>query len=250
MKSQGYEYIKYMYRYFQPHTPKAALLAIEQGLLPYEAYIYWASSVKPLYEEPFDTHEIDRILARTEIDLETLLLIIHILQKLIVSKDSETALFAAESLNRIEIRFTDHIEEQRKAIEKEPQNSRLYHQLGRTYYEFSKISGGRETLRNFYLREAYEQMKHASSLSEPPEKEDYLLTVNILIALGLNEQAHSVIQKGIGRYGISVDFLLLQAESAFNRRAFAVLLPLCERLQHFDLDHETALLIDFWKGVT
>ena len=95
---------------YNPRTPRAALLAVESGLLPQEAYIYKANSIKPLFEEPVDIPEIERILASENNDLTTNLLLIGILERLLVNNDSEIALFAAESINAIEGRYNDRIE--------------------------------------------------------------------------------------------------------------------------------------------
>ncbi len=247
MRSKGYDYIRYANRYFHPPTPKAALRAIEQGLLPPEAYMYWASSVKPLYEEPFDTYEIDRILARKDNDLTTLLLIISILQKLIVSKDSETALFAAESLNRIEIKFTSRIEELRNGIEENPGELSHYRLLGKTYYEFSQISRGRETIHNFYLKEAFDQMKQLLSKTDTPSKADYILLSRILIELKIYSQSIETINKALTLYKDDPDLWLLWAESAFYLNKIDLVMQVCRKLSQMTLYPETRAVVDFWS---
>ncbi len=250
MKDRGFDYIKNRYRYFTPSTPRAALLAVEKGLLPYEAFIYHASSIKPLYEEPFDTWEIDRILAKPDIDLEQLLLIIQILQKLVVSRDQEIALFAAESLNRIEQRFTTRIDELRGELKENPKDSRICFNLAQTYFEFSRISGTRRTLRNFYLREAYEQLKGIDYSDGDTAKEAYVLAVKVLIELKLYAQADTVLLKAIERCGNGVDFLLLQAENAFYQRKLETLPVICAQLQNYELDADSKALVQFWIGST
>lgn len=117
MRDPGYRYIQNANDSFLPKTPRAALRAVVQGLLPPSAFIYRATSVKPLYEEPFNKDDIDWILAQ-DIDINTILLVMQILQKLIVSRDGETALFAAESINQIEKRFTDRVNELREGLKK------------------------------------------------------------------------------------------------------------------------------------
>jgi len=250
MKDRGFDYIKNRYRYFTPSTPRSALLAVEKGLLPYEAFIYKASSIKPIYEEPFDTWEIDRILAKQDIDLETMLLIIQILQKLVVSRDQETALFAAESLNSIEQRFTTRIDELREELKENPKDPRISFRLAQTYFEFSQISGTRRTLRNFYLREAYEQLKDIDYSEGDTTRQAYILAVRILIELELYAQSDTVLLKAIKRCGDGVDFLLLQAENAFYQRKLEVLLRLSVQLQYYELDTDSRSLIQFWVHST
>lgn len=248
MQGKGYEYITYAYRYFHPPTPKAALRAIEQGLLPAEAYLYWASSIKPLYEEPFDTYEIDRILARKDNDLTTLLLIITILQKLIVSKDSETALFAAESLNRIEIQFTSRIEELRKAVSENPRDLHNYRLLGKTYYDFSQISGGRETIKNFYLKEAYDQIQRVISEAAEVEKEDYMLLARVLIELTLYSQSISVLNQALEIYRDDPELQLLWAENAFYLHRVDLVLTVCRKLSGRTIHPGIRAVVDFWSN--
>jgi tetratricopeptide (TPR) repeat protein len=246
MRSKGYDYITHANRYFHPPTFKAALRAIEQGLLPPEAYLYWASSVKPLYEEPFDTYEIDRILARKDNDLTTILLIISILQKLIVSKDSETALFAAESLNRIEVKFSSRIEELRNGIEANPEELSYHRQLGKTYYEFSQISSGRETIRNFYLKEAFDQMKLLQTKTSSLQKADYVLLTRVLIELNIYSQSIETVNKALSLYKDDPDLWLLWAESAFYLNKIDLVLQVCRKLSRMTLYPETRAVVDFW----
>jgi tetratricopeptide (TPR) repeat protein len=247
MESRGFDYIKNAYRYFTPHTPRAALRAIEQGLLPPEAYLYWANSVKPLYQEPFDTYEIERILARKEIDLDTLLLINRILEKLIVSKDPETALFAAESLNGIEMRFTKKIEALRAKLEEAPNQHALIRDLGRTYYEFALVSGGRKAIRNFYLKEAYEQIKQLTADCEQPYKEDYTLLARILLELRIFSQAQTLLEKALETFEEDPDIQLMLAETSFYLNDFSTVITMCENLKQARQEIDPNSPIHFWS---
>ena len=60
----GYEYVRTMRSLYNPRTPRAALVATEAGILPVEALIYKATSVKPLFEEPYDLDDLERVLAQ------------------------------------------------------------------------------------------------------------------------------------------------------------------------------------------
>jgi hypothetical protein len=80
---------------YQPRTVNAALRAAEAHLLPIEACVYLGTSIKPLDEEPIDLAAIDQVLSRPRLDLDTNLLLMRILSKLLRNFDVEVALFAA-----------------------------------------------------------------------------------------------------------------------------------------------------------
>ena len=86
---------------YRPRTANAALRAAAAHLLPIEACVYLGTSIKPLDEKPIDLDAIDHVLSRQQLDLDTNLLLIRILSKLLRNPDAEVALFAAESIKRI-----------------------------------------------------------------------------------------------------------------------------------------------------
>ena len=99
----GFEYLRIANRFFNPKTPRAALRAIEEDLLPDVAFLYKANSVSPLYENIDHIEEIlpeiERILSSEQNELATNLLLMRIFEQLLKHKDQEIALFAAESIN-------------------------------------------------------------------------------------------------------------------------------------------------------
>jgi len=123
-----------------PRTPASALHGVEDGVIPPEAYIYRATSVKPLFEAPIELTEIDRLLANPAIDIETILLISSILEKLLRDPDKETALFAAESLGLIEKRYTTRIESAKRRYRREHEPA-LCRRLSRLYFNLARING-------------------------------------------------------------------------------------------------------------
>ena len=210
MRDSGYTYILEASDHFIPRTPRAALRAVQQGLLPPEAFINRATSVKPLYEEPFNKDDIDWILAQ-DIDLETILLVMQILQKLIVSRDGETALFAAESINQIEKRFTDRVNELRVQIKKKA-TVLVVRELGETYHKLALVNSASKGIRNFYLREAYGFYRKLTQ-SRGRTKDDYKHTVHISMALGLHAQAEKILEEAQEFYGNTPELILLEAEN-------------------------------------
>ena len=243
---EGFTYLRRRYEYFQPKTPKAALRAVAQGAAPPSAFVYRATSVKPLYEEPFDLEEIQRILSRQDIDLETLLLVIRILEQLILARDSETALFAAESLNEIENRFTERIDALRNELESGggPDSRR---DLGKNLFQLAQVSRGRQTLKNFYLREAFGCFNRLTR-DEKAEQEDFIYLVRICMELKLFAQAETILEKAEQLFGVVGDIRLLKAENEFYRKNFTEVIEMCRACDLGGLSADQYAIIDFWKG--
>lgn len=246
MIKSGFDYIKTAKDYFIPKTPRAALRAVEQGLLPPEAFMYRAASVKPLYEEPFNKDDIDWILAREDIDMETLLLVIQILQKLIVSKDSETALFAAESINQIEKRYTDKINFLRKEYA-EKKDAAAARKLGSTYYQLAGINGSRKGIRNFYLREAFTIFRNLTK-GNSRKPSDFYKAVSISMELRLYGQAEKLLEEMERLFGKRPETVMLEAENEFYRKNVFKVMRICKTCGTDDLTPEQAKIADFWRG--
>ncbi len=243
---KGFLYIKSSAKFFRPKTPAGALRAVEQGMLPPEAYVFKATSQKPLYEEPFDLEEIQRILSRRDIDLETLLLLISILYKLIESRESETALFAAESLNEIENRFTSRINSLRAKLEKK-ETAAVQRELGKTCYELAVITTENRTIKNFYLREAFSSFNKVTQTAGR-EREDFVYLVKICMRLKLFAQAESIIEQIEVLYGEEADAELLEAETEFYRKHFTKVIEIARNCRSGDFSGSELQIISFWKG--
>lgn len=93
-----FDYFRRTDRHFIPKTSNAALKAVDAQVLPPESYIYAATSVRPLDEEPYDIEEVERVLGRENLDIESNLLLFGILQQLLKRPEQEIALFAAEGI--------------------------------------------------------------------------------------------------------------------------------------------------------
>lgn len=111
---KDYDFFRARRVMFNPRTPVAALKAYETGFNPLEMFIFKSGSAKPLNEEPFDIEAIERYLSRQDLNLEANSILVSIFEKLIYSQDQELALFAAESINIIENRYNNRIEEAKK----------------------------------------------------------------------------------------------------------------------------------------
>jgi len=240
-----------------PVTARAALRALENDLLPPEAFVFLGTSVRPLDEEPVSLEEIERILAREDLDLQVNLLLMRVLRRLLGSADPEVALFAAESINRIESRYTDRIESLKRrgprpdtarpeaaqdtAPDQDPQALRG---LASAYYHLAQIYPA--TIRSFYLREAFGCIKQLRT-RKALRREDVSLLVRILLDLRLPGQALGVLKRV--RYGTDPGFLLLEAEVEFQRRNLPRVGEICRQLagQRHRLGAEALRVLELWE---
>ena len=227
---------------YRPRTANSALRAAEAHLLPIEACVYLGTSIKPLDEQPIDLDAIDQVLSRQQLDLDTNLLLMRILTKLLRDPDAEMALFAAESINMIENRYTKRIE-QFKASLQEKTEARILRSLARQYYELAQIHPG--SIRNFYLRESFGYIKTLNKLKQLG-KQDVVLTVRILLALDLTDQAMRIIDQLADRGDLT--YLRLEMEVAFKRKDITGVQKLCDRLKPDweKLDEQSQAFLSYW----
>lgn len=227
---------------YRPRTANAAMRAVEANLLPIEACVYLGTSIKPLDEQPIDLNAIEQVLSRPQLDLDTILLLMRILTKLLRNPDAEVALFAAESISSIETRYTKRIEALKASVQEKP-NDKVLRALARQFYELAQIHPG--SIRNFYLREAFGYIKELNRLKRLG-REDVVLTVRILLALGLTDQARRIIDQLADRDNPS--YLRLEMEVAFKRRDITEVQKLCDRLQsdREQLDEPSQAFLTYW----
>ena len=243
--ASGFDYIRKANTMLQPRTPSAAAKAVEYGLLPIEALVYSANNISALAEEPIDYDEIERVLAREDLDINTNLLLLSIFEKLIKHNDPEIALFAAESINTIEGRYNSRIEELKKLLSEEYEVNQT-RELGILYYEVSLINQERPTIRKFYLKESFACYRKIE-LHEELTFDDVRSMVYILLELDLYSQARQVIQ-GFSNGGDDPDLLILEAHVEFTSgnigRTFKIFTRL-HRLRNM-LDEESLKMLNHW----
>ena len=225
----GFEYLKVANQLYVPRTPRAALLAVEHGLLPDVAYIYKASSVKPLFEEPVDIPEIERALAGADNDLSTNLLLMSIFERLLGNRDAEIALFAAESINTIENRYNAKIESYKENLDGDDPTEAL-RGIATQFYELACINADRPAIKRFYLAEAYSYLKKLYRRSRFT-KNDLELTVRVLLALKLPDRASFILNRIKGAMKDNPDVLLLRAEVEFSAKRFDRVAEIIERIR-------------------
>ena len=222
---------------YVPFTARAALRAMESDLLPPEAFLFLGTSVRPLDEEPVSLPEIERVLSREDLDLDTNLLLMRVLRRLLANADPEVALFAAESINRIESRYTDRIEALRERAEMRG--------LAEAYYQLAQIYP--PAIRSFYLREAFSCIRRLQA-AKALRRGDVRLLVRILLDLRLPGQALGVLRRLKAR--ADREFLLLEAEVEFQSRNLPRVREICLQLAEGGepVDEKVARILDLWKG--
>jgi hypothetical protein len=242
--SDGFSYFRRTGERYLPATARAALRALGSDLLPPEPFLFLGTSVRPLDEEPVALEELERILARKNLDVETNLLLMRVFRRLLASTDPEIALFAAESINRIEGRYTDRIDELKSRWEEGGEKGAL-RDLAAAYYHLAQLYP--PSIRSFYLHEAFDCIKRLRA-DRGLTRRDARLLVRILLDLGLSGQALAVLKRLDHREDPS--FLLLEAEVEFQRRNLPRVRELCIRLRAAQemLGEEVRRAVDIWTG--
>ncbi|HAK45992.1 MAG TPA: hypothetical protein DCO79_08765 [Spirochaeta sp.] len=235
MSNIGIDYVKNADKYYQPKTPFSTLKAVTDGLLPPEAFIYKASSIDPIADNPENLEEIERILGQKNRDLKTNLLLKQILDKLIKHPDKEIALFAAESINAIENEYNRAVEK----LEKDGHRKRAL-----LYTELAELNRDVTDLRNFYLREAFAGYRKLQTAGEAGD-EDLLNMSRILIGLNMLSPAAKILYSNKIK---GIEARLIMAEIAFRQRNYTRLYFLMADLDKHRsrLNSEQTELIDFW----
>jgi len=206
--------------YYASRTPRAALLAVEEGAAPIESFAYKVLSSKPLFEEPYNLEELERVLAHPGLSLGDAMLLSEIFADMTKGPDKELALFAAESLGALEGRWARRVEALRPvaldAAEAEscPEGEGGF-AFARALFEYALLEGRYASIRNYYLREAYYVL--SSSAEACASAEGFDLRIRCLLHLGLVDQAEAVIASELGKRGDG-ELLVLAAEAAFARK--------------------------------
>jgi hypothetical protein len=243
----GFDYIRRLRQFYRPRTPRAALLAVESGLLPVEAFVYRSSSIKSLFDEPWNPEELERALAKPDMGLGEAMLLSEIFTEMTKGRDKELALFAAESLNGLEARWSSKVEELRSQVKEGTCEDEGVCRFARALYEYALIVGRYAPIRNYYLREAYYVLTDWPEACLLPEGFD--IRIRCLLRLGLFDQAEAVLQSELGRRSDG-ELLLLAAEAAFLRKDTRRLRELVggRDLDSVDMPRERRELLRAWAG--
>ncbi len=241
-----YSYFRNRNESFIPKTPIAALMAYRAGFLPISVFTYKSGSTKPLDEKPYDIEEIERLLSRENLSLETNIVLIGIFEDLIFSEDQEIALFAAESINIIENRYNKKIEKLKLEL-KSGESLEISANLGRLFFELAMLNKERESIKKFFLRESYRYFSDVRGKKGLSEEELNTL-VRILIELKLYRNAAEVINKE--KTEETTVYLFQKAEILFAMGNYAETRDICRKIlvQSNKLTKEEQMILDYWLG--
>ncbi|MBN1699227.1 MAG: hypothetical protein JW881_17030 [Spirochaetales bacterium] len=230
---------------YDPKTPSAAIKAYEEGILPIEHFIYMSTSLHPIDEWTYDVDSIDRIIAREDLTIQENLLLMKILETMVKSKDMELAVFAAESINLIEARYTEKIEKL-KNERMTAKESGAVSGLARLYYELALLNEQRASIKTFYLKEAFFYAKELVT-TRKIKKRDVELIIDILLALKLYDHALYVLDTINGKD--EPFFILLKARVEFARKNYGGTHSLLMKLSPVEdqLDEDDKNLFLYWN---
>lgn len=244
--TEEYDFYRNREEYFEPKTPNAALKAYEGGFVPISVFTNKSISTKPLNEEPYDMDEIERLLSRENLGLQSNIMLMEIFEKLIFSNDQEIALFAAESINIIENRYNKRIQKLKKSLETDEDLQKIS-LLGRLFYELAILNKNREAIKKFFMKEAYSQY---TKVREGRDLDDEELNnvVRILLELKLYHNALSVLDKE--ERDRNSFTLLLRAEVQFALKNYVEVKNICHELTAYvdELSEKEFVMISYWLG--
>lgn len=203
--------------YILPRTPAGALKAFESGFSPIEAFVYRSTSTKPIDEEPYNIEEIDRILARPNLDFRTNLVLMGIFEKLIHHQNQELALWAAESINVLENRYNARIASIKKYLGRDDEAGAGLAKLARINFELALLNGKRRAIKEFYIGQALANYRELLRLRkiEGAERNTYIRT---LMEAGDYDAAAKVLE--VEPSEATPEDMLLIAEIEYSQKHF------------------------------
>lgn len=230
---------------FVPRTQAQALRGFSEGLLNPEYYMYKAVNVHPILEEPWDLPEMDRLLAKPDLDLETASLLMAVFEKMIKHKDKELALFAAESINALERRHLSRLQALKEGLADDdgPGTARA---VVEGYRAMARLFAERPVLRGFYLSEARRYAEAYSGRLADPEL-DLPARIDILVDMGEPRLAAEVLDRGLAEHPGSLKLRFLSAKLAFITRRYRDVAEELEAMGDGAGPAELALR-NFWIG--
>ncbi|MBU0928458.1 MAG: hypothetical protein KKA67_11970 [Spirochaetes bacterium] len=213
---------------FIPKTEAQALRGYSEGILSPEYYIYLAVNIHPILEEPWDVREIDRLLAKSDLDADTAALLMTVFGRMVKSKDKELALFAAESVNALERRFVERVQALRKKLDSDrsapPRRAVIaeYRTLARLFSSFPVLG-------SFYLDEARRFFVDNRRILVDPDL-DIAVYLEILMDRREFELAAKVSRAALDRWPENRRLRLAAAKLAFARKRIREVIGNLERL--------------------
>lgn len=233
-------------RGFSPQSPSAALIGVHQGILPESMLVYLGVNVRPVFEEPYDLLELEKLLAKPDLTLETVQLLMKVFSYMTKNPDKEVALFAAESINALEVRCRNFVQVTRRSYEADSSESG-----GRRLFEalvgMGVISGASPVLQEFYLREALDSLAEFWSRFGPSTI-DLPLAVQAHLDLRQPEKAEALVQTFIERQPQEGSLYVQMARIKFYQGDFPQVIALLHLIRGHTLGAREKEIAEFWVG--
>ncbi len=231
---------------FIPRTQAQALRGYTEGILNPEYYIYKAVNIHPILEEPWDMHEMDRLLAKPDLDVDTASLLMTVFERMIKHRDKELALFAAESINALERRYLAKVQALKKVLEKDP-TVETCRAIVAEYRTMARLFVTRPVLGVFYLDEArgfYE--RNAGKLTDPDL--DLAVYIETLLEARDLKKAGNTLQRAMEAYPGNDKLRFLSAKYAYLGRRHREVVRSLQMIQVADADSSYGEIKTFWTG--
>jgi hypothetical protein len=202
-------------------------------------------NVKPIFEKPYDFAEFDRILAKKHLSLESVLQLTEVFEELILHPDPEIALYGAESLNSLELRYNTIIQRCKDRLNK-GFHAPAVRELVPALYEMGMMNLGRPMLKKFYLGEALGYLEEYWSQLKPITLRDIDLLVTLHLESGTAFRVLAILEKIIQKKPWPPLFFL-KAKILYHLRGIGGLAETLGRLdeERGEIEKNT---IDFWLG--
>lgn len=227
---------------FRPGSPRTALEACLQGLLPESAYLNRAVNLRPAFEEPWDLQEFDQLLAQPDLDPNLLGLLMQVFARMLAGRDKELALYAAESISLVEGRFS------RKLRAAEQQLDQALTRENRLAVLHTRLAAARlytpgTVQRRHHLQQALNRL-WATWKALPPQAAEIQALVELQLGLDRPATALRLLEKFLQNHPEEVGLKPALLPLYFRQRRFADLNSLLDELQsRGQLDPDRAL---FW----
>lgn len=230
---------------FFPHTQAQALKALDEGILGPEYYIHMAVDQRPILEEPWDQWEIDRLLAKRDLDDEARRALMAVLGTMTKEADKELALFAAESIDGLERRLTERARAREALWESGRRPEDLFGAVD-AYRSLASMNFLRPAVAAFYGRQAYGLLEsNRDALAAGPGLD--ALRVELLLDAGDAAAAARALAEARALYPGDGRLGWLGARAAFLSRRYRDVAQELGCLAGSE-DMDAAEAIGFWTG--
>lgn len=251
-----YNYFLNKEKWFPAKTPNSAITGIKKGVLPKESFI----SLSLFLYSPFETpgklkilsekeelqriHELERILSKKKMDLETEVMLLYTLNKLVEHNNPEIALFAAESINSIENRYNKKIYNL-KEISSNSLGYEELHDLITILYHYGYINAGKIDIQLYYFNEA---LKYFSRLNKSSiDISLHIINIKILIELNEFNKARSALDNIHKKDIQEWQKVLLLLEIEFKTGNFSRISTIIKTAKLDNIPDKYKGLVDQWK---